>query len=711
MVNAQPLTGTVTVDVSGEAIASFVPDQTFGAALDGHEEGETTSIYSANNVQKMRSAGLHEVSYRLRTELAVEAWHWGEAGTWSDPEHQQGYWVSSDSPRQSVLISHGYKLPRRGNTIDQAANNGYSRITDGDLTSFWKSNPYLDEHYTGEANAKHPQWVVIQFSSAMPVNAIRIDWAKPYATNFEIQYSTDDSRDDSLVSTDPDFGGVTVGKWTTFPNGVISSSNGESVLLRLAEVPVQTQHVRILLYQSLGDGPDGATDIRDKLGFAIREIFLGVVDKAGTFYDEVGHAASAQKQTVVYTSSTDPWHRSIDLDKSTEQPGFDLVFRSGLIKGLPALLPVPILYDTPDNAKAEIRFLERRGYPIREIELGEEPDGQQVSPEHVAALYLEFATAIHSVNPTLVLGGPSFQSAQTEARFEGEQAQAWVTRFLNYLRSHDALAEYSFLSFEWYPFNDLCQNAGEQLLNQPKLLADAVGRFRAEGVPPNFPLLLGEYGFSAYAGRSMVGIESALFTADVVGQFLSLGGNAAFLYGYEPSTPMHEGSACAGYGQMMLFEAGSRGQALWPMPTYFAVRLVTHEWAQPGNRAHKLYPISSDVRDASGRPVVSAYALQRPDGKWSIMLVNKDQQHEHLVRINFTDGRSVWRFAGKVATYQYSSAQYSWKEAGESGHPLRSQPPSRFRLRGDRQIRLPAFSLSIVRGKFPAGHRLIMARQ
>jgi hypothetical protein len=176
MVNAQPLTGTVTVDISRAPIASFVPDQAFGAALDGHEEGETSSIYSANNIQKMRSAGLQEVSYRLRTELAVEAWHWSEEGTWSDPEHQQGYWVSSDKPHKSVLISHGYKLPRRGDTIDQAANNGYSRLTDGNLSSFWKSNPYLDQRYTGEGNVQHPQWVVIEFRESRSVNAIRIEW-------------------------------------------------------------------------------------------------------------------------------------------------------------------------------------------------------------------------------------------------------------------------------------------------------------------------------------------------------------------------------------------------------------------------------------------------------------------------------------------------------------------------------------------------------
>ena len=708
MVNAQPLTETVTVDISRGPIADFVPDQAFGAALDGHEEGETTSIYSANNVQKMRSAGLQEVSYRLRTELAVEAWHWGEEGTWSDPEHQQGYWVSSDKPHKSVLISHGYKLPRRGDTIDQAANNGYSRLTDGDLSSFWKSNPYLDQRYTGEGDAEHPQWVVIEFPDSRPVNAIRIEWARPYAISFEIQYSAEVSRDESLTSTDPNFGHTSVEKWRTFPKGVISNSDGKSVLLHLADAPIQTQHVRILLYHSSGTGPDGSADIRDTIGFAIREIFVGTIDIAGTFHDEVDHAPSAQKQTIAYTSSTDPWHRAVDIDKDTEQPGFDLVFSSGLTNGLPALIPVPILYDTPENAAAEIKFLERRGYPIRKIELGEEPDGQHVSPEHVAALYLQFATAVHSADPALVLGGLSFQVADVGSRFDGEQAETWMTRFLNYLSDRGRLDDYGFLSFEWYPFDDLCQNAGEQLLNQPKLLAASFQRFKAEGVPAKVPLILGEYGFSAYAGRSMVEIESALFTADVVGQFLTLGGNAAFLYGEEPSLPMHEGSACAGYGQMMLFEANERGQALWPMPTYFAARLITHEWTKPGNQLHELYATSSDMKDGSGRPMVSAYAVRRPDGRWSIMLVNKDRQHDHLIRINFADGGSVWHFSGNVSGYQYSSAQYAWKESGENGHPLRSQPPKYLRLRGDQPVKVPAFSLSLVRGKFPAGHRLIM---
>ena len=83
--------------------------------------------------------------------------------------------------------SYGYRLPRRGNTIDQANNDGYSRLDDGDQHTFWKSNPYLDQHFTGEDNARHPQWVVVDFTKSTPINALRIDWVRPYATEYTVE--------------------------------------------------------------------------------------------------------------------------------------------------------------------------------------------------------------------------------------------------------------------------------------------------------------------------------------------------------------------------------------------------------------------------------------------------------------------------------------------------------------------------------------------
>src|SRR4051794_4652242 len=160
---------TITIDTT-QPVNRFVPTQALGAGVDGHEFGEVLKQLSPFNIAAMRSAGLKPLTYRLRTELAGEAWHWNPKGTWSDAARQQGYWTSDSKLRAPIDLCYGYRLPRRGNTIDQANDDGYSRIDDGNPATFWKSNPYLDEHFTHEPNEDHPQWVMIDLGEPKEIN-------------------------------------------------------------------------------------------------------------------------------------------------------------------------------------------------------------------------------------------------------------------------------------------------------------------------------------------------------------------------------------------------------------------------------------------------------------------------------------------------------------------------------------------------------------
>lgn len=177
----------------------------------------------------------------------------------------------------------------------------------------------------------------------------------------------------------------------------------------------------------------------------------------------------------------------------------------------------------------------------------------------------------------------------------------------------------------------------------------------------------------------------------------------AYLFGYEPSRPIHEGGKCAGYGQMMLHEADAKGQARWRMPTFYAARLVTREWAKPVNQPHELYSAQSDIRDLKGREIVTAYALRRPDQSWAVLLINKDPMRVHRAALEFRDITGLDATSGKerLEIFQYSSAQYAWIAAGLRGHPARSEPPRHFTVIGTNEVVLPPFSLTVVRGFEP----------
>ena len=48
------------------------------------------------------------------------------------------------------------------------------RPVQGPNLSYWKSNPYLTSKFTGESDALHPQWVIVDLKADKPVNAVRI---------------------------------------------------------------------------------------------------------------------------------------------------------------------------------------------------------------------------------------------------------------------------------------------------------------------------------------------------------------------------------------------------------------------------------------------------------------------------------------------------------------------------------------------------------
>jgi hypothetical protein len=108
------------------------------------------------------------------------------------------------------------------------------------------------------------------------------------------------------------------------------------------------------------------------------------------------------------------------------------------------------------------------------------------------------------------------------------------------------------------------------------------------------------------------------------------------------------------------------------------------------------------VTDAAGTLLVTAYAVERPDGQWSVMLVNRDQHNDHIVKVVFNDPESKRdrHFSGQVDRITFGSAEYQWHPEGERGHADPDGPPSRSQVTGGAETlyKLPMASITVLRG-------------
>jgi hypothetical protein len=190
--------------------------------------------------------------------------------------------------------------------------------------------------------------------------------------------------------------------------------------------------------------------------------------------------------------------------------------------------------------------------------------------------------------------------------------------------------------------------------------------------------------------------------ADIVGAFLTFGGEQTYLYGYAPDVVLEERNCTA--GNNMLFSMDEDGKIEHRFATYFGARLMTQEWLKPGDEPHEIYPATSDVKDENGNELVNAYAVRRPDGLWSLMVINKDVKRAFEVNLLFHSGaeRSDPKLKPPVDVIQYSTEQYQLGGPPKNPYPTRNQPPVHKRIESvageNRGIALPPFSLTVIRG-------------
>jgi hypothetical protein len=324
-----------------------------------------------------------------------------------------------------------------------------------------------------------------------------------------------------------------------------------------------------------------------------------------------------------------------------------------------------------------------------------------MQPEDYGALYLQFATALHKVDPSFELGGPVFEGVTEDIKVwpDAKGKNSWLGRFLDYLKAHDRMQDLSFMSFEHYPY-DGCETPWKNLYQEPRLIEHIIDVWHDDGLPKDIPLLDTET--NAHGGEASVDIFGALWLADSFAGFLTAGGKSTHYYHLLSYSPPHP--ACPNsWGTYHMFMVDKDYQIKTPTSQFFAAKLMTREWAEPMDADHRLFTASSDVKDEEGNNLVTAYPLLRPDGQWALMVINKDYNNPHQVRIVFRDEttKSDRSFSGPVTMITFGKAQYVWHPGRKNGYADPDGPPAQSSLQADAQTQytLPPASLTILRGR------------
>jgi hypothetical protein len=446
----------------------------------------------------------------------------------------------------------------------------------------------------------------------------------------------------------------------------------------------------------------GSNDPRNCAGYAISEISIGNFNSLGQFVDLAKHTPS-QAQTVTQASSVDPWHTAESIIPTRIQTGFDLFFKSGYTNHLPAMIPIAMIYATPEDSAAELAYIEKRGYPVSYVEMGEEPDGAFMLPEDYAALYVQWAKALHKVDPKLKLGGPVFTGVNEDIKVwpDAQGKTSWLGRFLDYLKAHGAMQDLSFVSFEHYPLEP-CEINWSDLYREPQLVEGTLKAWRDDGVPANVPLMNTESNVSWSLTDPMQDLFAGLWLADSAGAFLEQAGPGGVYY-HSPIQPEPLRPGCQAWSTYGNFVADEKLEIKQHTAQYFASQLLNLDWVKHGAGVHRLYPAAGDLQDDAKHQLITTYAVTRPDGEWSLLIINKDPSNAHEVNIAFENGGKevAAAFAGPVRMVTFGAAEYVWHSSGPSSHADPDGPPKRSTVewKSGQKVLLPKASVTVLSGK------------
>lgn len=662
--------------IAGAAIIQVQPGSV-KTGLPGLKTGRVTgtvlSVYNSPATFKGIQRGLGDQGFRLLRfpNGSMSNWyHWNGEGK----HDSAGIWHPDPAKvGPGILTLSKY----RGTTQAYAGAPFYSRITDGDTSTFWWSDPL---------GAGAP-YVQLNFGADSLVDSVRVTWGS--------------SRPDSVV-----VGMLTTPAW----NGFSGTEAGLATLAKVAvtgsssTVKISPTTLQFLVVKPLGIPAKGVQIAEVEAWNQGSPVTVGVADPT--------------QQTPVIAMGAHPGNEP--APNWPTPPAWDFqtfVDYVQEMKDVEPMICVNYGTGTPEEAAAWVRHANvEKKLGIKFWQVGNEMDGVweeggPITPTQYATKFLAYARAMKSVDPSIQVFGPVLSTSEfaTTSSFQLDTT-LWVEEFLRQVgqaETKDGVRYLDGFDYHAYPYWTEGRPSATTGLSAVRNLAERLDTLQAmmsrHLADPGFRLVnMSELNWSVVSSNLIVRAENSVATALSLAQLVHAAGGNSMSIVWEGYNGGSTGSAANGgtWGSLSLFNEPRSGaeatQPFVPSASYWGNWAVSRLWAIDSAK-----PLTATV---TGSTRLAAYGLvQGTDTSW--LLLNTDTKI-CTTKVQGVSSGWVYTFSGSDFNWTGTSDQaFAFPNAGPSGKPVAAG--------WDGRVVVPALGLAVVRKSAPpaasigAGGRLV----
>lgn len=659
---------SLAAGIAGAVVLRVAPGPVKTAAAPlrtGWVTGTVLPVWNSPDVYARMRRGLDEQGYRLfrfpNGSLSNE-YHWNGAGEYD----ADGIWHPDSTTVEPGFLSHTL---HRGTTKNNYGSVFHSRLTDGDDTTSWWSDPW----------AGPDAWVVLDLGEERVLDSVQIVWGG--------------LRPDSVR-----VGPVENAGWNPYRtlDASFRTLGSKQVTDSVTTLSLDSGATSFLAVRPVGVGSRGVK---------IAEIRAWVAGELVT-----ANLPSQSTQTRAWAMSAHPGNvRSKDWG-GTGTPGwtFEMFMEYiGKIPGAQAQICVNYGTGTPEEAAAWVKHANvDRKMGIRLWQVGNEMDGDweeggPVDARQYATKYLAFARAMKAVDPTILVMGPTMSSMDFPNAASGAlDTTTWTETFLKIVGEAETADKIRYLDgfdFHAYPYYTTARPAPAAMLSamrklRPNLDTLAAMMDRRLADAGTRIVSLSEFNASVVMMDLTMRPENSTGMAMMLSQLVAkFGGNAMSIvwesYGSGGSNP--DGSSGGTYGNLALFvpprsDAGSSID-LAPNAPFWGNWMVSKVWAIDSVKPMPLV--------VTGGTQLESFGLA-------------DASDTSMIFLNMTATActtQITRALSRGYIYSWGMGQYAWNGTTSEAWAFPNSGPSSRPVPAswDGKFVVPGFGMVVVRTNAP----------